>query len=413
MTPWFEYPRQQWQERHAIVVGAGIAGCQVSWHLASLGWRVTLLECKERVSSQASGNLAGIISPIMSAKASRTEQFYQQAFEYTVQHLKELISSGQDVDWFDCGLLQLAHSERERQRWNRLKARNLDPELIQLIDQQQATETAGIHCPYPASYFPKAGFINPESWCNAIIKNAKCEVILDANGVSLTFNENRNWSVIDHTGDSLATAEVVVLSNGKDLNQFSQSKQLDLTHVLGQTTLALPNDFSSHLKCAINHEGYITPSYRDKHVFGATFNREYEGIHLTQDADTQNLNQLYGHFPTLAASFDKLDSGHASVRSATPDRLPYMGGLPDISYYLEHYGKLKHGNKNQTYPNAQYQKGLFILGGLGSRGLTSSPLCAKALSELINNQLSIDSLTLLKKIHPARFLIRQLKRGLA
>ena len=413
MTPWFDYPPQRWKQKHAIVVGAGIAGCQISWHLASWGWRVTLLESQPSVSTQASGNLAGIISPLMSAKPSATEQFYLQAFEYTTWHLEQLIAAGADIDWFDCGVLQLMHSERDKQRWKTLQTRSLDPKLIQFLEQQQASDVSGSACDYPANYFPTAGFINPETWCNALLKDARCKVITDCEVSSFSYTENNFWSLYNGTGDIIASAEVMVISNGRNLNQFSQSEQLELSNVMGQTTTASTNAVSAQLKCAINHEGYITPSYQNKHVFGATFNREFEDIRLDGHSDEQNLKQLAEHLPELAKSFQMVESSHVSVRSASPDRLPYVGGLPDIDFYNSEYACLKDGNRNRNYPKAQYLKGLFALGGLGSRGLTSSALCAKVLSELINNNPSNESLSLLKDLHPSRFLVRQLKRGKA
>lgn len=407
MTPWFDYPRQQWREKHAVVVGAGIAGCQVSWHLSKLGWRVTLLEREDHISSQASGNMAGIISPLMSAKPSKTEQFYWQAFEYVIQHLKALKSSGLNLDWFDCGVLQLAHSERELKRWQALKNRQLPTEFIQLLDAQQASEVAGVSCRYPASYYPQAGYINPASWCRALIEDSRCELITSADVGALVLDDDRYWQVQDSSGDFLAAAEVVVLSNGRGINLFPQSEQLPLSHVLGQTTLAVSSNQSSGLKCAINHEGYITPAYRDTHVFGATFDREFEHITADELADQRNLEQLSRHFPALADGFEGVETGHASVRSASPDRMPYVGGIYDRAYYIKQYASLKNGNLEKDYPVAKYFNGLYVLGGLGSRGLTSCGLCAKVLCDLISNYSS----DIANTVHPARNLIRNLKRG--
>lgn len=411
MTPWFDYPPQQWQQKHAIVVGAGIAGCQISWHLTSLGWRVTLLESQPDISTQASGNLAGIISPLLSAKPSGTEQFYLQAFEYTTQHIGQLIAAGADIEWFDCGVLQLMHSDRDKQRWNALQTRNLNPKLIQFFDKQQASAISGVACESPANYFPTSGFINPESWCQALIKEAGCEVITDCEVSSLSFKDKDSWSLFDSNGELITSAEVIVISNGRNLNQFTQSESLELSNVMGQTTTASRNPVSAHLKCAINHEGYITPAFQNKHIFGATFNRDFDKVCLETQSDQQNLRQLADHLPALAKSFQRIESSHVSVRSASPDRLPYAGGLPDVRFYNQNYATLKDGNRNLTYPKAQYLKGLFALGGLGSRGLTSSAWCAKALSELIDNNPSTESLSLLKDLHPSRFLVRQIKRG--
>jgi len=260
LSPWFEYPEQRWEKKHAVVIGAGIAGCQLSWHLSSLGWRVTLLEREGRISSQASGNLAGIISPLMSAKANKTEQFYLQAFEYTLQQLNGLVARGIEVDWFDCGVLQLAHSSRDKKRWESLKTRYLSPELIKLLSPKQASEIAGFPCHFPASHFPKAGFINPTSWCKALIDNRRCKVITTSEASALTRTKDQQWSIKAKSGSTLATAEVVVLCNGQDLNQLTQSKGLPLDNCMGQTTLASANRASSQLKCAVNHAGYVTPN---------------------------------------------------------------------------------------------------------------------------------------------------------
>jgi len=54
--PWFHYPNHHWQHNHAIVIGAGIAGCQIAWHLAKKDWKVTLIDREKTVAKQASGN---------------------------------------------------------------------------------------------------------------------------------------------------------------------------------------------------------------------------------------------------------------------------------------------------------------------------------------------------------------------
>jgi tRNA 5-methylaminomethyl-2-thiouridine biosynthesis bifunctional protein len=65
----------------------------------------------------------------------------------------------------------------------------------------------------------------------------------------------------------------------------------------------------------------------------------------------------------------------------------------------------------QALPAAQYQPSVFILAGFGSRGLTTSGLCAAMLAALISGEALPVAATLYANLHPARFLIRQLKRG--
>ena len=64
---WFSYPEYHWKEKHAVVIGAGIAGCQTAWHLVQQGWQVTLIEREDKIAQHASGNPAGLISPKMTS----------------------------------------------------------------------------------------------------------------------------------------------------------------------------------------------------------------------------------------------------------------------------------------------------------------------------------------------------------
>ncbi len=84
-TPaWYNYPDYSWQNKRAVVIGAGIAGCQMAWHLAQKGWDITLIERNEKIANEASGNPAGVISPKMTSKPSAGEDFYTQSFQYTL-----------------------------------------------------------------------------------------------------------------------------------------------------------------------------------------------------------------------------------------------------------------------------------------------------------------------------------------
>jgi len=411
LTPWFDYPTFDCSEKHAVVIGAGIAGCQMTWHLSQLGWRVTLVEQAGNISSQASGNLAGVISPKLTAQASESEQFYTDAFTYTTEQLKQLISLGAAIDWHACGLLQLAHNDRELKRWNALKARDFAENFIQLLDKESTAEIAGIACDYPASYFPKAGFINPASFCQALLANSHYQLIQSTEVTQLRRDTNKqHWEIIGDEQAVIASAETVVICNGQNLNQFSQTHSIPLGNVLGQTSLA-KSSTPHKLKCVIGHEGYLTPTYDGVNVFGATYERDYAEISLSTDADQHNFSQLKQYLPEWAEMIVSYESGHAAVRPATPDRYPFAGAVPETSQYIKDYTDLKHGRASQRFPKATYHHGLFLLGGLGSRGLTTSGYCAHLLSQLMNNQLTIEQGELLNKLHPARFLIRQIKRG--
>ena len=445
---WFRYPKYKWQQRHAVVIGAGIAGCQTAWHLVQQGWQVTLIEREKKVAQQASGNPAGIISPKMTAQVSSGEDFYVSCFGYAIQQLTLLKTKHTDLDWQACGLLQLAHNEREEQRWDSLKDREFDSEFLQLIDQQQSSEIAGLPINYKASYFPQAGWINPINFCETLLKDCgdNCKLILETDAIKLSKQANI-WKVLNHEDQNIASAEVVVVTSGKDLNQFSQTNTLPSMPVAGQTTVAPTNPFASQLKTTIGHEGYLTPASDNTSqlTFGASFERSFtlnkkNQVDINNETDKSNLNQLSKYLPELTDSFTEVNSAHSAVRMTTPDRFPYVGGLADIDFYKKSYHDLHQGKQYKEYPDAQYLDGLFVLAGLGSRGLTTSSLCAKILSDILNNKVLSNTIsdkqrsnnhksnnndldvsdfdkghledhTIQLQCHPARYLIKDLKRN--
>jgi tRNA 5-methylaminomethyl-2-thiouridine biosynthesis bifunctional protein len=84
--------------------------------------------------------------------------------------------------------------------------------------------------------------------------------------------------------------------------------------------------------------------------------------------------------------------------------------LPDALAWLAQYEGLAHGRAINTTVPPPAHAGVYVLGGLGARGLTLAPL----LGERIAAEMCGDIMPLPKNsldaIHPARFLHRALKR---
>ena len=412
-TPWFNYSKYSWKTKHAVIIGGGIAGCQMAWHLCQAGWRVTLIERHNKLATEASGNPAGVITPKMTSQASLGEDFYTQCFDYTLSLLATLKQQGKSIDWKSCGALQLTHNSREEKRWESLEQRDFSSEFLQLLDEDETSQIAGIELPYKSSYFPQAGWISPASFCQALSDHPHCKIIVESEALSLQ-KKNENWRILNKSDESIAEAEAIIICNGRDLFNFEQSNFLPHMPVAGQTTYALASDESKKLQTVIGHEGYLTPAINGQHIFGSTFEREQPNPKMNPKADDENCEQLEKYLPPFYAELYGFKSAHTAVRMTTPDRFPYAGALPDKGFYQQSYHDLHQGKHYKTYPNAKYQEGLFILGGLGSRGLTTSGLCAKALCKLLVNKYSSQpqqQKQLLQYCHPARFLIKVLKRN--
>lgn len=396
----------------ATIIGGGIAGCQIAYALAQRGWHVTLIERHSAIAQEASGNPAGIISPKMTAQPGWGERFYRQAFLYTLQQLAQLTAAGHAICWDACGSLQLNHNVREQQRWQALQERDLPTAFIQFPDATEASALAGLPLTMGGSFFPQAGWIQPQSFCRALVQHPNITLLLETTALSLDYRQGQH-DVRNSTGHTIATSDTLVISNGRDVNRLLADGYLPLTAVSGQTSTATAGPQSHRLRIALGHEGYLTPAINNRHVFGATFERDVHEPVLSARADHHNQQQLQQHLPTLSADIHDVSSGHAAIRMTTPDRYPYCGPLPDATFYQHHYAAIRHGKQHQHYPAALYRPGLFINSGFGSRGLTTSALAAELLASLINGEPLPLEKQLYYQLHPARFLLKQMKQNRA
>ncbi len=475
-NPWFQYPVYCWNKKTVTIIGAGIAGSQIAWHLAKRDWQVTVIERHLKPAQEASGNLAGIISPKITAKPSLGEDFYLQCFQYTLNqlnglNLKNAVETTANVysteskgflenvdftrrmttnkakifqkfpylqhsshsryvstefsrlkntftktpNWNPVGVLQLAYNERDQARWEQLKERGFCAHTLQCLDSHAASQLANVAINYPAVYFPKAGWVEPKSFCQSLLNHKNITLITHTEAMDIQLGSNKQqWEVSDATGDKISVSEALIICSGKDLN-FTPIKDLPSVAIAGQTSLATCNQNEPLLKTVLDHEGYITPAINQKHqlLFGATYDLDSQDDSLTEEANQQNLDKLRKHLPELADSLSSISfpkSGHAAIRKVTPDRLPYLGAVPDISAYQEDYADLHHGKHWKHYPKASYYPKLFISAAYGSRGLTTSALCAEILACIMNNETIPVKKSLLDALHPARFCIRELKR---
>lgn len=391
-APWFALPDPP-AIRRATVIGGGIAGCQVARSLAERGWQVTLLERHERLASEASGNRAGVLTPKMTAQPGWGERFYRQASTYAIRQVRQLQESGCAIGWAQCGSLQLAYEPREAARQQAIRERGLPEDFVQILAADAAAEVAGIPLAVGASYFPEAGWLNPASLCAALVAHD-------------------NIDVRTLTAAALLNPEgISIIASGQEADRFTQSAFLPFMPVMGQTSHAQASAFSSRLRTTLGHEGYLTPALAGEHVFGATFARHVREASLDSAADAMNLAQLRRYLPEFAASLGTLRSGHAAVRMTTPDRYPVVGALPDADYFRRMYADLRHGRPHQTFADARYQAGAFIAAGFGSRGLSTSGLCAALLASILTGEPLPVQKTLYRQLHPARFLLRQIRRG--
>ncbi|MBF19455.1 MAG: tRNA U-34 5-methylaminomethyl-2-thiouridine biosynthesis protein, partial [Hirschia sp.] len=127
----------------------------------------------------------------------------------------------------------------------------------------------------------------------------------------------------------------------------------------------------------------------------------------------ENIEGLKALAPAVAARIDDARlSSRTGVRATTPDRLPFVGRLPDEAAYLSLYGEDLEKGRSSSAPYCDaHLPGLMVAGGLGARGFTWAPLLADIAIALANGGPMPTGRASHETLSPARFIMRDCKRG--
>jgi tRNA 5-methylaminomethyl-2-thiouridine biosynthesis bifunctional protein len=219
------------------------------------------------------------------------------------------------------------------------------------------------------------------------------------------------WRLRDAAGELVMEAEVVLLACGPGLGGFAETAFLPLRYSRGQSEWGALS--GAPPVRAITASAYAAP-FDGGLVFGATFDRAAPDAPLAPSAESreENIAALTDIAPDLAARLD-----HATLRSrvglrvSTPDVAPVAGLLPDVPAWKARFAALRTGAPVDLSRPAPALDGLFVLGALSARGFLLAPLLAESIvSELCGEPSPLDSAAR-EAAHPARFLVRALKRG--
>ncbi len=397
-----------------VVVGAGLAGAHCAYELAQRNIKVLLIDAGQSIANGASGNDAGIVKPYVTRDPSHINQFYQSAFNFLLHRFEQYPALAQAAQFNQCGVLQLVEHAYPT---------NANYESCTAAD---ASKLAGINLTSHAIHFANAGWLNPASLCNALLVHKNIDVQLGVN-VKNVEKINSRWclSIVNinaTTGSQRATEQLecdtLILANGEQLNRFSQTSDLALTAARGQTNrFAVPG--KQKLKKVINGKHYVIPT-QNSVVVGASFIRDDETKQLTDADHDHNVQGALSLVPEL--SFTQIaTSGFCATRATTLDRLPIVGPVPDFARYRSDYALIKNGLPQERFPLPSYHRGLYAIGGFGSRGIVSAPYCANLLVDYLHpsplqeaSEMGSDDSHLSQwssLLHPARFVIRELKRA--
>lgn len=397
-------PRPAAEVRHVLVIGAGLAGCASAYSLARRGWRVSLLERHAEPAREASGNLAGIVRPLLSLDDNIASRFTRAAFLHALRTWRGFGAEGMAPRWDACGVLQIARDAAHAAHQHEVVAGHAYPaDYVRFLDRAEAADRVSWPVAEGGWLFPGGGWAHPPSVCAANLE-AGGERISRLFGTHVARLERRDglWHALDPAGRELACAPVAILAGGAWTADLAQAAGLPLRRVRGQVS-HIPAHHLPPFHLALCRDGYATPAPDGLVCAGASYHFDDEPEPRPED-DLGNLARLELILPGGTAGLNALSlGGRVGFRAVPPDRLPLVGPLPDNSA-----GSPDGDTHLASLPR---QEGLFALLGLASRGLVWAQLAGELLASQLEGEPQPLESDLVAALDPARFMLRRLRRG--
>jgi len=170
----------------AVIIGGGVIGSSVAYHLAKLGWSDVVLLERNQFSCGTTWHAAGLVGTM------RANESQARLCEYSMAVLAELeAETGQSTGFKQVGSLSIAHSEARFEELKRVAAMNNAFGVTQ-VDIITAEEAKAIY-PYleigdllGASWVAQDGTASPVDITQAFVKGARGRGALCLEGVRVT-----------------------------------------------------------------------------------------------------------------------------------------------------------------------------------------------------------------------------------
>jgi 4-methylaminobutanoate oxidase (formaldehyde-forming) len=358
-----------------VIVGGGVIGCSVAYHLSKLGWSDIVLLERKQLTSGTTWHAAGLVGQL------RQSINMTQLARYTSELYRGLeAETGQATGYRQCGSLSLAttHGRMEELQRNASMAKvfGLTVHVVGPSEIQSRYPLANVDDVIGGIYIPSDGFANAVDITQALAKGARSRgaQIFQETKVTSILHDGRRASGVQ-TARGPITADYVVLCGGMWTRDLAASS------------------------------GVTVPLHACEHYY--VLFQDVPGL----SADLPVLRD-YDH-----CSYFKYDAGRLLVGAFEPHARPWgAGGIPDDFSFGEIAGDFGHfepvlldamhrvpalekagiqkffcGPESFT-PDVRYQLGesaelanCFVAAGLNSIGLQSAGGVGKVISEWIRD----------------------------
>ena len=214
------YPGTLPDKADVVVIGGGIAGVSLLWHLARRRIEAVLVE-RYHLAARASGRNAGFLLAGVAASYAEAVRVYgrekaRELWEFTSENHDRMIEAarGQDVGHRRLGSAVLAAGDEERDL---------------LIRSESLLQEDGFRVHWDGARLvnPRDGELDPSAMVAALARQARAGAIRE--GVSISAITPRAYDVLVTAGDDACEAGVVILATNGYTSQLAPSIRIQPT----------------------------------------------------------------------------------------------------------------------------------------------------------------------------------------
>ncbi|NRD80682.1 glycine oxidase ThiO [Bacillus sp. BRMEA1] len=354
------------------IIGGGINGASIAYQLSKIGKKVAIIE-KERIGSEASSAAAGMLAaqaeiehdgPLFQLALKSQAMFpdiSNELFEYT----------GIDIEYVHKGMLKIAETEELahelkkqvnfQKQWDH-EIRWLDTK--ELLDMEPALSPSV----FGAIYLPNDGHVKASKLTDAFAKAALyfgAEIRENTKALSFIY-ENGKIAGLNTNNGTISCGQVVV-ATGAWASELLKNTGIDIPiyPVKGECFSVRTEEPLINTTIFSDKRCYLVPKRNGEIFIGATMVENTFEKKVTAGGISGLIDRACQLVPQIKdAEWERVWSG---IRPQTSDGLPYIGAHPLC-------------------------QGLFIAAGHFRNGILLSPITGKLVVELLENQVSNDSL---------------------
>jgi glycine cleavage system aminomethyltransferase T/glycine/D-amino acid oxidase-like deaminating enzyme len=193
-----------------VIVGGGVGGTSIAYHLARLGWEDVVLVDRNQLTSGSTFHSAGLVGQLRGS-VSLTKMMM-----YSVQLYREL---GEACGWIECGGIRLASSEERMEELRRqagwAKTFGLPLELISAEESRELFPLMSTDGVLGAAWLPTDGYLDPSQLTFALAEGAReagARIFTNTRVTAIESRDGRVRRVRTERGD--IDTEAVVIAAG-------------------------------------------------------------------------------------------------------------------------------------------------------------------------------------------------------